>query len=135
MLNSLLQSLALLLLRISLGCLMLGGHGIDKLLHFRERASAFPNPIGLGSFLSLCLAIFAEFFCSILLILGIATRLAVIPLVVTMLVALVLVHGGDPWQKKELAALYLTGFLAILIAGPGPFALDRWLWKWKQKPE
>jgi putative oxidoreductase len=41
-----------------------------------------------------------------------------------MLVAAFIVHGDDPFQKKELALLFLTPFLALLLAGPGRFSLD-----------
>jgi len=125
MFHSWAQSLGLLILRVSFGGLMLAGHGIDKLLNFSEKVKVFPDPIGLGAHVALGLATFAEFFCAVLLILGLGTRLASIPLIVTMLVAAVSIHGSDPWAKKELAVAFLAAFTTILITGPGGFALDR----------
>ena len=133
MMKSWVQSLGLLFLRVSMGGLMLGGHGLIKLQNFKKLAGSFPDPLGVGSFPSLILAIFAEFFCSVLLILGIGTRLATIPLIVTMLVAITVIHAKDPWQAKELAALYLSGYLTLLICGGGGFALDSVLWRWTKK--
>lgn len=68
----------------------------------------------MGSRLNLVSAIGAEFGCSLLLIVGLGTRLAAIPLVFTMLVALFIAHGADAWQKKELAAVYLAVY-AVLV--------------------
>lgn len=99
-------------------------HGIQKLMGFSGMADVFPDPIGMGSQLSLTMAIGAEVGCSILLILGLGTRLAVIPLAFTMIVALFVVHAADPWKVKELAAIFLTVYVVIFITGPGRCSLD-----------
>ena len=113
----------LFVLRVAFGVFMLV-HGMQKLMGFSEMADKFPDPIGIGSQLSLIMAIGAEVGCSILLILGLGTRLAVIPLAFTMIVALFIVHAADPWKVKELAALYLTVYAVIFITGPGRCSLD-----------
>lgn len=132
MLNAMVQSVGLLVLRVSCGGMMLY-HGLQKLMAFQKLSGSFPDPIGAGSQLSLALAIFAEFFCSVLVVLGLGTRLASIPIIATMLVALMLIHGNDPWQKKELAAVYLAVFTSLLIMGGGNFSLDRLLGNWRKK--
>lgn len=113
----------LLALRIAFGCFMLV-HGIQKIMGFSEMADKFPDPIGMGSQLSLVMAIGAEVGCSIFLILGLGTRLAIVPLAFTMIIALFVVHAADPWKVKELAAIYLTVYAVIFITGPGKFSLD-----------
>lgn len=115
--------LGLLLLRIAFGLMMMV-HGFQKLSQFSEMSATFPDPFGIGSTASLGLAVFAEFFCSILLIFGLLTPLALVPLIVTMLVAIFYAHSSDPWQKKELAVAYLTVYVALLAAGPGRFSID-----------
>jgi len=100
-------------------------HGIQKVMGFSEISAVFPDPIGVGGQLSLIMAIGAEVGCSILLILGLGTRLAVVPLAFTMIVALFVVHGADPWKMKELAALYLAVYAVIFITGPGDLSLDQ----------
>lgn len=114
---------ALLLLRVGAGILLLA-HGYDKLVHFENFRSQFLNFMGLGSRVSLSLTIFAEFFCSIFVILGLFTRLAVIPIIVVMCVATFMVFQGHVFGKGELPALYLLVFLTILLVGPGRVSVD-----------
>ena len=117
-------SVGLLMLRVGFGCFMLV-HGMQKVNGFSDLADTFPDPIGMGSSLSLIAAIGAEVGCSILLILGLGTRLAVLPLAFTMIVALFVVHAEDPWQVKELAAIYLAAYVVIFVTGPGSISLDQ----------
>ena len=122
-------NIGLLILRVVTGIMMLVAHGWPKLSNFSNIANSFADPIGLGPTVSLILAIFAEFFCSLAVIVGIKTRIAVIPLIVTMLVAVVIVHGDDPWSKKEFGILYLVPFVTLLFTGSGKFSIDAFLKK------
>jgi putative oxidoreductase len=117
-------STALLILRIGISILMLT-HGIGKLnMLFGESEIQFADPIGIGEKASLIMAVFAEFFCSILLILGLLTRISAIPLFTTMAVAVFIVHAPDPLQQKEMALLYGIAYLTLIISGAGKFSLD-----------
>ena len=120
-------SLGLLVLRLGAGGFLLTAHGWGKLTGFSDLAGRFPDPIGLGSGISLTLAVFAEALCSLLLVLGLGTRFAAVPPLVTMLVAAFVVHGSDPWSKKELALLYAIPFLTLILTGGGRFALERFV--------
>ncbi len=124
---------ALLLTRTGIAALMLT-HGIPKMLMLFSGAPVqFPPVMGLSAELSLTLTVFAEVFCSLFLLIGLGTRLAVLPLMVTMLVAVFLIHGADPLAKKELALLYLLAYTVLLVAGSGRFSLDYRLQR-AQKP-
>ena len=114
----------LLLLRLVLGFGMLT-HGLPKLVNYSERVSKFSDPLGVGSEFSLMAAIFAEVFCSVLLIVGLYTRLALIPLIITFLVVTFVVHGDDPFSQQEKAILYLIPYFTILFTGPGKFSIDQ----------
>ena len=117
-------SLFLLALRVLFGVLLLS-HGIAKVDDFAALSEVFPDPLGLGSRISLTLAIFGELFCSVGFIVGAFYRLALIPMIFTMCVALFVVHGNDPFAVKELAAIYLSVFVLMYISGPGNYAHDR----------
>lgn len=114
----------LLLMRVAFGALMLFGHGLGKLMQYSEKSAVFPDPLGVGSPLSLALAIFAEVVCSLAVVLGLFTRAALVPLMVTMLVAVFIIHADDPWQKKEFALLYLIPYFVLFLTGPGKYSLD-----------
>ncbi len=124
-----LKDIGLLILRVSIASLMLFGHGFEKLVGFSEKAMHFPDPLGFGSVTSLGLTVFAEFFCSIAILFGFFTRYATVPLIITMLVAVFVIHGDDPWGKKEFATLYLVPYIALLIAGSGRYSVDFKLFK------
>ncbi len=117
-------SLFLLALRILFGGLFLY-HGLQKWSNFSDLSAAFPDPLGVGSQLSLILAIFGEVICSFAFLGGILFRLAVIPMIVTMSVAFFIVHGNDPFAVKELAFIYLIVFVLMFLMGPGSYSVDR----------
>lgn len=114
---------ALLLLRVTLGFLMIANHGWPKIIKFETLQNEFFNFFGIGSYLSLILAIGSEILCSLLLIFGLYTRLALLPLIVTMLVAAT-VHQWEIFGKAELAFMYLIGFVFLFIVGPGQKSID-----------
>lgn len=120
-------SFAMLILRLGAGSLMMVNHGLDKLMHFSQKASGFADPFGIGATASLSMVIFAEFFCAIFILLGLFTRLACVPLIIAMSVALFSAHRGDFFGKGEASGLFLVVFLTILIAGPGKASLDRFI--------
>jgi putative oxidoreductase len=114
---------AMLVLRIGLGALMI--HiGYDKLVHFAERRAEFMNFMGMGQTMSLALVVFAEFFCSLFLIIGLFTRFATIPLIITMCVIVFKVNHGNVFGDGMTAALFLTGYIALLLCGPGKVSVD-----------
>ena len=116
---------AKLILRLGFGGFMLT-HGIPKLMKlFAGGEIQFPDPLHLGSTTSLVLTVFAEVICAALILVGFKTKWAAIPLVITMLVAAFVIHGSDPWGKKEFALIYAVGFIAIGMLGAGKYSLDR----------
>ena len=115
--------LAMFILRAFIGVAM-AYHGYGKLIHFAEMQGKFMNFLGLGPSVSLGLVVFAEFFCSILLLLGFMTRAALIPLIITMVVAVFSAHSGDIFGKGELAALYLVTYTSLILTGPGRYCVD-----------
>jgi putative oxidoreductase len=122
-------SFSTLLLRVGAGSLIMIVHGLDKLMHFARIAPKFPDPFHIGHTTSLALVVFAEFFCAAFVILGLFTRLACIPLVIAMAVALFSANKGDFFGRGELAGLFLVCFLTLLFTGPGKVSLDRFVGK------
>lgn len=117
-------SFALLLLRVVVGALLMT-HGWGKLTNFDQTVAGFEQ-MGMGGTLQAGLAVFAEFFCGIGIITGFLFRLALIPPIILLSVAFFVVHGGSP-AEGELAVLYLITFIALFIAGPGKYSIDRYI--------
>ncbi|MDD7915352.1 DoxX family protein [Polaribacter ponticola] len=115
---------ALLILRVVIGIFMLT-HGWGKMeTLFSGEPIQFPDPMGIGATFSLALAVFAEVLCSVLIIIGLGTRLASLPLIITMLVAAFIVHANDGFGKQEFALLYGVIYLTIALIGAGKYSLD-----------
>lgn len=119
---------AMLVLRVVFGAAMFV-HGWAKLNTFSEKKGVFPDPLHVGSAISLSLTIFAEAFCAVLVIIGLLTRLASIPLVICMAVVVFMVMKNAPLAQNEMAILFLAAFTAILFAGPGKYSLDHLIGK------
>lgn len=130
--NHRLNDIALLILRLVFGGLMIINHGWPKLLRLLgDEPIKFADPLGLGKVPSLVLATGAELLAAAFLMLGLFTRLSLVPLMFTMIVAAFVVHAGDPFKEIETALLFLFAYLSIFIAGPGWYSIDaRWRNKW-----
>lgn len=115
---------AVSILRIGAAALMLT-HGIPKLMRMLEGDFRFGDPIGIGSTPSLILVTFAEAFCAALVLAGLWTRLALIPLLINMSVIVFVAHADDPFARKELGLFFLITFFVLFLTGPGKLSLDR----------
>ena len=129
-----LQSLFLLLIRIIWGHqFILAGYG--KLLHSEQTLQFFAS-LGLHSSMVYLVA-FTEFFFGLLLLIGFASRLAAIPLIITMISAIGLAHRHvfdnldfimDPSiLVTEAPFPFLIASLIVFIFGPGKLSLDAWI--------
>jgi len=135
--NEMAASIGLLILRIGIGGYLIT-HGWGKLqMLLAGGADKFGDPIGLGSTVSLALVTTSEFVCALLIIPGLGTRIAAVPVVISMSVAAFAVHAKDPWTmeagrqcvfsavrrkhwfSKEPALLYLIPFLSLVFYGRG----------------
>lgn len=124
----------LLILRVGVAILMLT-HGIPKLQMLLGGGEIqFPGVMGLSPGVSLALAVLAEVLGSILIFIGLGTRLATVPLIITMLVAVFMIHANDPFANQELGLLYLLMYIPLMILGSGKFSLDKLLTS-VQRPE
>lgn len=115
---------ALVFIRVTIALLMLT-HGLPKLgLFISDEPIVFASVFGMSQSVSLGFTVFAEVFCPILILVGLGTRFAAIPLIFTMAVAVFYIHSADPFSIKEMAALYLLGFTFLFITGGGKYSLD-----------
>lgn len=119
--------LSLLLLRLGIGALMLT-HGWPKLQRLLGGGEiSFADPLGIGTVPSLVATTLAEVVGSIMIMIGLGTRLASITLIFTMVVAVFMVHANDPFARKELGLIYLLVYIVLLIMGSGKYSVDRFI--------
>lgn len=118
------QVIGLLFLRVSGGLFLLWVHGLPKLLDFNAQLQQIEDPFHLGAHLTLCLAIFAEVLCPLLIVAGVLARLACLPILFVLLVALLVVHPQWSVAEGQFGWLLLILFATVFIAGPGRLALN-----------
>ena len=116
------MSFVILFVRIFFGALFFM-HGLDKMMNFSQLSQTFPSVLGLGSYMTLMLSIFCEFACSIFLIVGMLTRIVLIPMIASMAVAFFDIHDGF-MPEGELSLIYLIVFIVLFITGPGRYSAD-----------
>ena len=116
-----------LLLRISCGLMLL--HGWSKFTNFSEGIKDWPDPFHLGMSVSYALTVFAELGCTIFLLLGLFTRVALIPLIIVMLVIVFIIHSEDPFADREHGIMYLLAYISLLFTGPGKYSIDKLIQK------
>lgn len=112
------------LLLLRLFSLFLMYYGYDKVVNFSDKAAYWPDPLNVGSAASLSLTIFAELVCPVFIILGLFTRLALIPAIINMGFAILIGHTGQPFLAREHAFSFLVPFLVLFLAGPGNYSID-----------
>ena len=113
-----------LFLRVSFS-LMLLPHGWTKINRLFAEDIKFSDPIGIGEVPSLILVAFAEFIAPILIILGFKTRWFSIFPIITMVVVAFIHKWDQGFLEIEKALLFLSGFIAIALIGPGKYSLDK----------
>lgn len=130
--NTVLKDIILLIVRVFIGFAMLS-HGFPKLQMLLDVGQIeFFDFLGLGPMISLILTVIAEFVCSILLILGLFTRVALGFLIFTMIIAGFVVHAADPFEKREMSMIYLSVYLLLMVFGAGKISIDYMIEKRKR---
>jgi len=125
------KDLAALVLRLGFGFFMVFGHGLGKLEMLLGGNFQFPGLFGLSPAINLTLAMLAEFVAGLMVLIGLRTRLASVPLMITMAVAVLAVHISDPLfaaaaqnGSKEFALLFFLGFAGTFLLGSGRYSVD-----------
>ena len=118
------QDLGLLFLRVSSSAFLLGVHGLPKLLDYKTQLQTIEDPFHIGANVTLMLAIFAEVLCPVLIIVGLFVRLACLPILSVLWIALLIVHPQWSIEEGQFAWLLLILFTSVLIAGPGQIAFN-----------
>lgn len=114
----------LLWLRISTAAILFAKHGYEKLFTFDHMYSIFPDPIGIGKLPSLLFALLADGVCSILIALGLFTRIASLIIIINLAVAFFIVQKMPTNDHGEMIGLFFATHVFLLMTGPGKKSLD-----------
>lgn len=119
-------SVGLLILRVIAGLSLFLKHGLEKLTGYATMVQHFPDPIHIGAHASLAYALLSDGICSVLVVVGLATRPAAFIIVVNLMTVFFLVHHAAFFSSGhvELVALLIAAFGALLFTGPGRFSID-----------
>lgn len=116
--------LGLLFARLTGSLLLLHVHGIPKIVHYQQELQHIDDPLGMGRGLTLLCALFAEVLCPLLIVAGLFTRLAALPVVFLLAVSMFLVHPDWSIAEGQFGWLLVIVFGTIALSGAGRYSLD-----------
>jgi len=123
------KDVSLLWFRVLVSLSMINTHGIKKIMDFEATVQHIPDPLGVGGNLSAIIAIIANIIAPFLIIIGLGTRLAILPILSVTLVGFFVVHGNDPWSIRDVPLMYSLAYAFIFFLGAGKYSLDHKLFK------
>ena len=121
----------LLFFRIAISTELIIVHGLKK-IGIGSIAEVVPNPFGIPERINEVFAIAANIFFPQLVIMGLFTRLATLPILAVTLTGYFVVHGGDPLPERDIPFMFSLGYLMIAFAGPGKYSLDHYFFNNKK---
>lgn len=115
--------------RVLLSLEMIYAHGLKKLGIGVAEAEQVPNPLHLPEAMNNVIAVSANVFFPILVILGLFTRLSVLPILAVTLIGYFVLHFHDAPLVKDTPFMFSLSYLVILFLGAGKYSLDHYLYK------
>ena len=125
--GSMVNNLALMVFRILLSVELFRVHGMKKFRAENGQKEHVPNPLNLPDKLNGLVAAFSDTVVPFLVILGLGTRLAVLPTIGVTAIGYFVVHRNDPVEVRDVPYMYTLCFLFLLVIGAGTYSLDHYL--------
>ena len=116
--------ITLLFFRIAVALELMLAHGLKKIGVGVAEAEKVPNPFHLPDAFNQLFAEASNLFFPVFVILGLFTRLAVLPVLAVTLVGYFVVHLHDPILEKDMPFMYSVAYLLLLSFGPGKYSID-----------
>ena len=118
---------AFLVFRILLGVELFRVHGLKKFRVENGEKEKIPNPLGLPDKMNTLVASLADTVVPFLIILGLGTRLAVLPTIGVTAIGYFVVHRKDSLEVRDVPYMYTLSLLLVLALGAGRYSLDYYL--------
>jgi len=126
-LGSSLNNGAILIFRVLLAVELFRVHGMKKFRVENGQKEHVPNPLHLPEKLNGLVATFSDTIVPFLIILGIGTRLAVLPTIGVTAIGYFVVHKNDSPEVRDVPYMYTLSLLLLLALGAGTYSLDYYL--------
>jgi putative oxidoreductase len=120
---------ALLGFRVLLALELFRVHGMKKFKLVNNQKVHEPNPFHLPEKLNGLVATFADTVVPCLVIMGIGTRIAVLPTLGVTATGYFVVHRKDSVEVRDVPYMYTLCFLFLMIVGAGIFSADHYFYK------
>ncbi|WP_312389182.1 DoxX family protein [Chryseobacterium sp.] len=126
-LGSSFNDIAFMVFRVLFAIQLFRVHGLKKFRLENGQKEIIPNPLGLPDKMNALVASFADLVVPFLIILGLGTRLAVLPTIGVTAIGYFVVHRKDSLEVRDVPFIYTLTLLLILALGAGKYSLDYYL--------
>ncbi|MCO6148645.1 DoxX family protein [Flavobacterium sp. NRK1] len=118
---------AILFFRVAVATELLIVHGLKKIGIGVAMPEVIPNPLGFPEAFNNFVAIAANVYLPILVILGFLTRLAALPALAVTATGYFVMHGHDSLAERDIPFMFSISLLMIIMLGGGKYSLDGYL--------
>lgn len=121
------NNIALLVFRILIAVELFRVHGMKKFRVENGEREHVPNPLHLPEKLNGLVATFSDTVVPFFIILGLGTRLFILPTIGVTAVGYFVVHRKDSLEVRDVPYIYTVALLFLLALGAGTYSLDRYI--------
>lgn len=121
------NNIIILIFRVFLMLELFRVHGMKKFRVENGQREHVPNPLHLPEKLNSLVATFSDTVVPILVIIGVGTRLVLLPSIGVTAIGYFVVHRKDSIEVRDVPYMYTLSLLLLWAVGPGTYALDNYL--------
>lgn len=121
------NNIALLIYRVLLALELFRVHGLKKFRIENGQKEHVPNPLHLPEKLNAFVATLSDTVVPFLVMLGLGTRLAIVPVIGVTAIGYFIVHRKDSLEVRDVPYMYTLSFLFLLVIGAGTYSVDNYL--------
>lgn len=121
------NNIALLLFRVLVAVELFRVHGMKKFRVQNGEREHLPNPFHLPEKLNGFVAAFSDTVVPFFLVLGLGTRLFLLPTIGVTAIGYFVVHRKDSLEVRDVPYIYTVTLLFLLALGAGTYSLDHYI--------
>jgi len=121
------NNIALLIFRVLVAVELFRVHGMKKFRVENGEREHLPNPLHLPEQINRLIAAFSDTAVPFFIIIGLGTRLLVLPTIGITAVGYFVVHKKDSLEVRDVPYMYTVSLLLLLALGAGSYSLDHYI--------